>query len=94
MPPQPPPSTLPTATGLTAIDECMVQSYQALIQNAPKALTEGQEITLKIGTWLIRPMDGIADELCTALGKGTDGKYYFENQLQNVRELSLIAVSR
>ncbi|KAI5449595.1 hypothetical protein NCC49_004525 [Naganishia albida] len=48
-PPQAAASTSTSSTGLSAIDRCMTQSYQALVQNAPEALTDGQEITLKIG---------------------------------------------
>lgn len=46
-PPQAAASTSTSSTGLSAIDRCMTQSYQALVQNAPEALTDGQEITLR-----------------------------------------------
>jgi hypothetical protein len=84
-------STAPRTTGLTPIDECMIGSYAALVQNAPKALSEGQEITLKIGMWHDRFVESKL-RIGLVIGKGVDGKYYFENQLRNVGELSFLLV--
>jgi hypothetical protein len=64
----------------------MIGSYASLVQTAPKALSDGQEISLKIGM----SHDHFVESklmIGLAVGKGVDGKYYFENQLRNVGEL-------